>query len=58
MSTIKQMPDLLTQLNDQKRKVDFDSYDITVKELVGMVGDNMRDDRHCSRVPTPLPMGR
>jgi len=30
-------------LNDQKRKVDFDSYDITVKELVGMVGDNMID---------------
>jgi hypothetical protein len=39
----KEMPDLLTQLNDQKRKVDFDSYDITVKELVGMVGDNMID---------------
>jgi hypothetical protein len=37
------MPNLLTQLNDQKRKVDFDSYDITVKELVGMVGDNMID---------------
>jgi Protein of unknown function DUF262 len=30
-------------LNEQKRRVDFDSYDITVKELVGMVGDNMID---------------
>ncbi len=32
---------LLDQLNSQKRTVDFDSYDITVKELVGMVGDSL-----------------
>lgn len=30
------MSDLLEQLNEQKRKVDFDSYDITVKELISM----------------------
>src|SRR5208282_6794864 len=35
------MPDLLMQLNEQKRKVDFDSYDITVKELVSMVSGGL-----------------
>lgn len=33
------MSDLLAQLNEQKRKVDFDSYDITVKELISMSGE-------------------
>jgi len=28
------MPDILAQLNDQKRKVDFNTYDISVKEQV------------------------
>lgn len=35
--------ELLTQLNDQKRKVDFDSYDISVKELVSMIIDSFID---------------
>jgi hypothetical protein len=35
------MPDLLGQLTEQKRKVDFDSFDITVKELVSMVSDKL-----------------
>lgn len=35
--------DQLTQLNDQKRKVDFDTYDITVRELVNMVSDSFID---------------
>lgn len=35
--------DLLTELNEQKRKVDFDSFDITVKELVSMVVDSYID---------------
>jgi hypothetical protein len=34
-------PDLLGQLNSQKMKVDFDSYDITVKELVTMSGSGL-----------------
>lgn len=34
---------LVEQLNDQKRKVDFDSFDITVKELIGMFADSMID---------------
>jgi hypothetical protein len=37
------MSELITQLNDQKRKVDFDSFDITVKELVGMVAESTVD---------------
>ena len=37
------MADLLTQLNDQRRKVDFDSFDITVKELLSMVVENLID---------------
>lgn len=32
--------DLITQLNEQKRKVDFNNYDISVKELISMVGDD------------------
>lgn len=36
-------PDLTNQLNEQKRKVDFDSFDITVKELTNMVGDLLID---------------
>jgi uncharacterized protein with ParB-like and HNH nuclease domain len=34
---------LIEQLNEQKRKVDFDSFDITVKELIGMFADSMID---------------
>lgn len=30
---------LIEQLNEQKRKVDFDSFDVTVKELIGMFAD-------------------
>jgi hypothetical protein len=37
------MPDLLTELNDQRRKVDFDTFDITVKELLSMVVDELID---------------
>ena len=37
------MADMLSQLTEQKRKVDFDTFDITVKELVGMVADEMID---------------
>jgi uncharacterized protein with ParB-like and HNH nuclease domain len=33
--------DLITQLNEQKRKVDFNSYDISVKELISMVRDDI-----------------
>lgn len=33
--------DLITELNENRRKVDFDTYDITVKELVGMIGDGV-----------------
>ena len=29
--------DLTSQLNDQRRKVDFDTYDITVQQLIAMV---------------------
>lgn len=35
--------DLLTQLNRQKMKVDFDSYDITVRELVTMTSSGLID---------------
>jgi len=35
--------DLAEQLNTQKRKVDFDSYDITARELVGMASDSLID---------------
>lgn len=35
------MTDLITELNEQKRKVDFNTYDISVKELISMVGDNI-----------------
>lgn len=35
--------DLVAQLNENKRKVDFDTFDITVKELVGMVASNVID---------------
>src|SRR5262245_42088983 len=34
---------LIDQLNDQKRKVDFDTYDITVKELLSMVTNKLID---------------
>ncbi len=33
--------DILTQLNEQKRKVDFDSFDISVKELVRMIEEGI-----------------
>lgn len=35
------MKDLIQQLSDQKRKVDFNTYDMTAKELVSMVEDGM-----------------
>jgi hypothetical protein len=34
---------LLEQLNEQRRKVDFDTFDITVKELVSMVAESLID---------------
>jgi hypothetical protein len=38
------MPDdMQRQLIDQKRKVDFDTFDISVKELISMVGDKLID---------------
>ncbi len=37
------MSDLLEQLNEQKRKVDFDTFDISVKELVSMTSDKLID---------------
>lgn len=35
--------DLMQQLNEQKRKVDFNSYDISVKELMSMVSEGIID---------------
>jgi uncharacterized protein DUF262 len=35
--------DLISELNEQKRKVDFNSYDISVKELISMVGEGIID---------------
>lgn len=35
------MADLLAQLNEYKRKVDFDTFDITVKQLISMVSDKL-----------------
>lgn len=35
------MENITAELNEQKRKVDFNSYDMTVKELISMVNDNM-----------------
>ena len=37
------MADLISELNEQKRKVDFNSYDISVKELISMVGEGIID---------------
>jgi uncharacterized protein with ParB-like and HNH nuclease domain len=37
------MKDLQDQLNTQKRKVDFDTYDITVKEIINMVAEEIID---------------
>jgi Protein of unknown function DUF262 len=34
---------LITQLNELKRKVDFNTYDISVKELISMVADGIID---------------
>lgn len=31
------MEDINSELNEQKRKVDFNSYDMSVKELISMV---------------------
>ena len=33
----------ISELNEQKRKVDFNSYDMSVKELISMVNDNLID---------------
>lgn len=35
------MPDLQSQLNEQKRKVDFNTYDMSLKELVSMISDGI-----------------
>lgn len=35
--------DLITQLNDLKRKVDFNTYDISIKELISMVSEGIID---------------
>jgi hypothetical protein len=35
--------DLTSQLNELKRKVDFNTYDISVKELISMVGEGIID---------------
>ena len=35
------MPDLQSQLNEQKRKVDFNTYDMSLKELVSMISDDI-----------------
>ncbi|MCM3289676.1 DUF262 domain-containing protein [Paenibacillus sp. MER 180] len=37
------MSNLEQQLNEQKRKVDFNTFDISVKELISMVGDGLID---------------
>lgn len=37
------MIDLLNELNEQKHKVDFNTYDISVKELINMVKDSYID---------------
>ncbi|KAB2846983.1 MAG: DUF262 domain-containing protein [Ignavibacterium sp.] len=34
---------MIAQLNDQKRKVDFNTYDISVKELISMVSEKIID---------------
>ncbi len=35
------MENIITELNEQKRKVDFNSYDMSVKELISMVNDEI-----------------
>ena len=35
------MVDISVQLSEQKRKVDFKTYDISVKELMSMVNDGI-----------------
>lgn len=35
------MSDLQSQLNEQKRKVDFNTYDMSIKELVSMISDDI-----------------
>lgn len=35
------MADLQSQLNEQKRKVDFNTYDMSLKELVSMISDGI-----------------
>ena len=37
------MISLDSELNDQKRKVDFNTYDISVKELVSMFNEKLID---------------
>ena len=37
------MEDITSELNEQKRKVDFNSYDMSVKELISMVNDGLID---------------
>lgn len=39
----KYMENITAELNDQKRKVDFNSYDMSVKELISMVNDDIID---------------
>ena len=35
------MSDLNSELMEQKKKVDFNTYDLSVKELISMVNDNL-----------------
>jgi len=39
----KGIPGLADQLTDERRRVDFDSYDITVQQLISMVSQNQID---------------
>lgn len=43
INSIRMQEDIQTQLNAQKRLVDFNTYDISVKELISMVGEGIID---------------
>ena len=45
--------DLQKQLMEQKMKVDFNTYDLSIKELIGMVKIN----KYCPRISKTIPMG-
>lgn len=44
------MEDISVQLSEQKRKVDFKTYDISVKELISMVSDGIVNTRLTTNV--------